>query len=976
MSVGPRDAAAVDAGPQRADVPSGVVTLLLTDVEASTRLWQVAPRAMASAVARYEELVRGVVRSRGGVTIKSKGEGDATFNVFARASDALAAAADLAESFAREPWPPDAALGTRIALHTGEVEERAGDLYGPVVNRCARLRSIARGGQVLLSEATHALVVDEPGYRIRDLGTVTLRDLDRHERVYGLVVGDEGADPFPEGSIGPVPNNLPGVLTSFVGRRKELDDLRALLGSHRLVTLSGPGGSGKTRLALAAANELVGVFPDGGWWVELASVGSSELVAQAIASALGVREAAGRGSGAAIAGYLQDKRTLLVLDNFEHVIDAAPLVSELLAAAAGVTVLATSREVLRLRGEREMGLEPLPVPPPGGATDVEELAGWDSVQLFVERARAAVPGFAITRDNAAAVLEIVEQLDGLPLAIELAAARLRVLPPGSLAARLGSRLRLLTGGSRDLPERQRTLRGAIEWSYDLLSEPERAFLDSLSVFSGPADLEAVEAVCAEGTDALGYLTSLVEKSLVRRLDTDADGPLFALLETIKEFGRERLRARGEAERFAERHAEHYLRLAQEAEGEIIGPLQIHWLDRLERDHDNLQEAIRWSLERGAIERAACIGAALHWFWWIRGQLSTGRHWLGRALAHRGARPAVRGRALVAHARLSADQGDYDEARRDLDEALAIAAGLDDEELRAHGLSELSYIGFRRGSQEGEELAHQALEIFRRRGDRHGEAIGLMRLASLATRRGDYERAAVLHLEALEIRRALGDTWGTASALNNLGYDAALHGRFDEAGPYLEECLELFEKVGFKEGIANATDSLALVAAGRGDWPEAIACYERALALFREMGYLPGVCFELVHLGRTLAEAGDLERARRCLREGLELAHRIGDEETQAFAYEGVASYLMRLDRAEEAAALFAAAHRFREEVQIPLPPVDRARMETAQARVAAALGEQGFGYAWRRGLALSRADTHARAVTHLGGPAPPLSTAR
>ena len=575
MSAGPRDHGRGPARPSdRAELPTGIVTLLLSDIEDSARLWQAEPEAMGTSVARYEELVRLVVVEHGGVPLKSKGEGDATFNVFGRASDALRAAGRLAEAFAREPWAVAGGLRVRIALHTGEVEQRAGDLYGPVVNRCARLRSVARGGQVVLSEATHALVADDPGYGLHELGTVRLRGLDRPERVYGLTVGELGRGGLLRGSIGAMPNNLPVQLTSFIGRTGQLEELGALLRRHRLVTLTGPGGSGKTRLALRAAAELPGSFPDGVWWVELAPVGSVELVPQAIASTLGVREAAGRGATAAIADYLRDKRTLLVLDNFEHVIDAAGLVSELLAAAAGLSVLATSREVLRLQGERELALDPLPVPPREVSVSPEALSGWEAVQLFVERARAAVPGFEVTDDNAAAVLEIVRQLDGLPLAIELAAARLRVLPAGSLAARLSSRLRLLTGGSRDVPKRQRTLRGAIEWSYSLLSERERDFLDSLSVFSGPADLDSVEAVCGVGDDALSQLESLVDNSLVGRVESDVDGPLFALLETSKEFERERLRERGEAERFSESHAEDYLRRSREAERRIIGPLQV------------------------------------------------------------------------------------------------------------------------------------------------------------------------------------------------------------------------------------------------------------------------------------------------------------------------------------------------------------------------------------------------------------------
>jgi class 3 adenylate cyclase len=483
------------------ELPTGTVTFLFTDIEGSTRLWEQHPGAMEAALTRHDALAATVIQQHDGSLVKHRGEGDSLFAVFPRATDAVAAAVALQQALRAEPWPDEIPLRVRMALHTGDAAVRDGDYFGAAVNRCARLRAVAHGGQLLLSSATQELVRDslpeEVGFR--DLGEHRLRDLARPERVYQLLHPDLPAD-FPLlTSLNTLPNNLPQQVTSFVGREKEMAEVRRLLTTTRLLTLTGSGGTGKTRLTLQVAADLLEGDGDGVWLVELAPLADPALVPQAVATALGIREEPGKPLDQTLVEYLRPKRLLLLLDNCEHLLSAcAGLAGQILRGCPNVQIMATSREGLNIPGETTYRLPSLSLPDPRQLpSTVEGLTQYEAVKLFIDRATAAVPSFTVTNQNAPAVAQLCVRLDGIPLAIELAAARVKAMSVEQINGRIADMFRLLTGGSRTALPRQQTLRAAIDWSYDLLSEKEKILLRRLSVFAGGWTLEAVEQVCAD-----------------------------------------------------------------------------------------------------------------------------------------------------------------------------------------------------------------------------------------------------------------------------------------------------------------------------------------------------------------------------------------------------------------------------------------------------------------------------------------------
>jgi predicted ATPase/DNA-binding SARP family transcriptional activator len=645
---------------------SGTRTFLLTDVAGSTSLWEEHPQAMAAALARHDALAATIVAQHAGTLVKHRGEGDSLFAVFAAANDGAAAALALQRALGAERWPEGVVLRVRMALHTGDAVVREGDYLGAAVNRCARLRATAHGGQVLLSRATQELVADHlpEGVSLRDLGECRLKDLVRPERVFQLEHAELAGDFPPLQSLATHPNNLPAQATPLIGREVEQEAVRRLLGREavRLVTLTGPGGTGKTRLGLQVAAELLDQFADGVFFVDLAAIRDPALVLPTIAQSLGVREVEGRNLGERLKEYLREKQLLLLLDNFEQVVVAAPLVAELMAEAPGLKLLVTSRAILRLRGEHDFPVPPLALPDRRRLPDRELLSQYAAVALFMQRAVAARPEFAVTNENAPAVVEICHRLDGLPLAIELAAARIRLFSPEGLLTRLGQRLSVLVGGARDLSERQQTLRGAIGWSYDLLDEGEQRLFRRLSVFVGGCTLEAVEAVCrAEGEipiDLLLAIGSLMEQSLLWQQapgeDKSTGEPRFGMLETIREFGRERLAASGEEDLIRRQHALFFLSLAEQQ-----NPHDTGW-ERLDRDYDNLRAALEWCGEQEDGTLALRLAGAMTNPWLGRGRLTEGRQQLSRVLSREDTQEptAERARALNLAGMLAGASGDY------------------------------------------------------------------------------------------------------------------------------------------------------------------------------------------------------------------------------------------------------------------------------------------------------------------------------
>ncbi|HUG38092.1 MAG TPA: AAA family ATPase, partial [Candidatus Limnocylindrales bacterium] len=592
--------------------------------------------------------------------------------------------AEAQRALAAHPWPDGADLRVRMGLHTGEPTPSGGGYVGLDLHRAARICAAGHGGQVLLSDAIRGLAgrAVPDGVGLRDLGEHRLKDLQHPEHLFQLLIPGLPSEFPPLRTLEARPHNLPLQATTLLGRAREVAAARerVLRDDVRLLTLTGPGGTGKTRLALQVAAELIDHFADGVFFVPLAPISDPGLVASTVALTLGIRDPGGRPVLENLREHLRDRQILLVLDNFEQILLAAPLVGELLAVCRGLKVLVTSRAPLELRGEQEFPVPPLALPDPKHPPPIEALGQYGAVALFIERATAIRPDFAVTNDNAPAVAEICVRLDGLPLAIELAAVWIRLLSPQAMLTRLERRLPLLTGGARDLPARQQTLRGAIAWSYDLLDEGERALFRRLAIFVGGCTLEAAEAVCNPegdlGLDVLDGVASLVAKSLLRQEEGPEGEPRFGMLETIREYGLEQL----EADATRGRHAAFFLAFAEEAEPKLLGAEQVTWLQRLEAEHDNFRAVLgRSRVGEVAADVGLRLAGALQWYWRVRGLLGEGRGWAETMLALPGAaaRTAARARALNAAARLANLQADYTAARPLALESAAIAREVGD-----------------------------------------------------------------------------------------------------------------------------------------------------------------------------------------------------------------------------------------------------------------------------------------------------------
>jgi predicted ATPase/class 3 adenylate cyclase len=580
-----------------AELPSGTVTFLFTDIEGSTRLWEEHPEAMKAALARHDELLRDAIEAQGGHVVKSTGDG--VHAVFTTAHDALNAAISGQQVLQAESWNTTP-IAVRMGVHTGETEHREGDYFGSALNRAARLMGVAHGGQIVVSQVTGGLVTDElpDGVSLVDLGEQRLRDLSRPERVFQLVAPGVRESFPPLRSVNAFPGNLPVQLTSFVGRDDDVAGVAKALTESRLVTLTGVGGVGKTRLAIQIAAELVPRFVDGVWLCELAATNDPDLLGQVLVAALGVQPRPGRSLAESVCDYLSGKQALIILDNCEHLLDAAAGIAEaILLAALGVRVLATSREPLGVAGERLLGVPSLRV---ASEPSLEAIAACEAVQLFMERAEATRPGLELDATNADQIVEICRRLDAIPLAIELAAARLTSMSPGDIAGLLDERFRLLTGGRRRGVERHHTLRATVEWSYSLLGERERTIFDRLGVFAGSFDADAATAVA--GDDALAAwdvrdgLADLVAKSMIVLDDGPDASTRFRLLETLRQYALERLDDTGHTEHYRRSHAEHYATFAEGAGHGLEGPDEAAWVGRFDAERDNLRAAVAWALD--------------------------------------------------------------------------------------------------------------------------------------------------------------------------------------------------------------------------------------------------------------------------------------------------------------------------------------------------------------------------------------------
>jgi predicted ATPase/class 3 adenylate cyclase len=910
-------------GPTSTPLPTGTITFLLTDIEKSTALWEAHGEDMATAVERHEGIIASATKRHGGVLIRSKGEGDSCFCVFPLAADALAAALAAQLELNSEQWR-GLRPAVRMGIHTGPAELREGQYYGTVVNRCARLRGIAHGGQTLLSEAAAQLAGRSipSGASLKDMGAHRLEGLAQPERVFQLCHASL-PDVFPAlASLDARPNNLPIHLTRFVDREHEVTELNRLLVDHRLVTFTGPGGCGKTRLAVQAATALVGTFADGVWLVRLAPIEDPALVSVQVASSLGIREQPGEELVDTLVDHLRPRTSLLILDNCEHLIEeAADTAALLLTRCPHLAVIATSRQALGIEGEVAVHVRPLSVPSSGKALSVEEVLNFDGVQLLADRAILARHDFAVTEHNAEAVAQICRQLDGIPLAIELAAARLGSLGPTELAHRLDDRFRLLA--RRRGPERHQTLDAAIDWSYELLSDPERLLFRRLAVFAGRFTLEAAEAICSDESlqqmEVAGLLAALVDRSLLYADTPDAAVTGYRILSTIRSFALTRLAWGGEEESVRSRHLRWYVRLVARAEAELVGADQMSWLERLEAEHDNIRAALTWAMDADP-EAAVRLAADFAHFCDIRGYTTEARRWLDQAIASVRGRTVHLARALSWAGNLAHEHGDEGNARPLLERALSLHREFGDRSGEALTLTRLVLALYALGDEaEAMKCFEAGLGLIDELGPER-RAVGiLVNLAQTAQARGDTATARDLFSKALGLSREVGHLRGIGGALVGLGAIAYAEGDEASAQSLFEESLTLFRDVGDKASVAGTLSNLGVIARSNGDHERATAMLEQALDGYRDLDRKRDIAITLARLGTSAWLAGNLDIARAIHQEALELYRKMLDAR-------GAAASLMSLGRIARAVDDFAGAFELIREAIIGLRDSPRSRI--------------------------------------------------
>lgn len=815
-------------------LPTGTVTFLFTDIEGSTALIQRVGDRYPPLLAAHGEIIRRSIADGGGFALKT--EGDSFFAVFESAGNAVLSGLQAQTDLVDYPWPEDATIRVRMGLHTGEGTLGGADYVGLDVHRAARVADAAHGGQLVMTEATAVLaerhLPDE--CHLRDLGKHRLRDLSEPESLFQLESPGLDSNFPPLRTLDAVPNNLPLQVTSFVGREKILVEALRLLDGHRVLTLTGPGGTGKTRLSLQVAAESADAFPDGVFFVGLSPVADVDVVPSAILSAIGLQGSSKDQSPSDhLLERLADRQLLLLLDNFEQLLDAAPLVAGMVRASPKSKFLVTSRAPLKISGEQEMPIPPLGLVDASGAHEFEDLMQTEAVELFAERAVSVRPDFVITHDNIHDVVRLVERLDGLPLAIELVASRLRLLPVSTILQRLDAKM--LSGGSVDLPERQRTINGAIDWSYDLLDEPQRRLFARLSVFAGGARLQEIEAICGSedlGADLIDCLSALVDHSLVRA-STGAVGPRFRMLHVIREYAASRLAEGGESEEMHRRHLAVYTELMETLAPEFLRKDRKMWFDAVEEDHDNIRSALEWGMNR-EVDLVLRLSGASWRFWQARGHLHEARRRVESALAQPNGSAQCRAKAMEGLGGILWWQGDMERCLAVYEETVQMQRDIGDRRELANALynyaSPFAFVDSPENSEPSWAALEEAHALYRELDDDAGQGDIEWGKGNWHILREDFENARAHFDRSADFYKRSGNEFGRGWALFEAGEVATRVGDARGAWPYIREGLELFASQGDISAIVLFLSVVASIAQDLGDADRA----ERIAGVFHQL----------------------------------------------------------------------------------------------------------------------------------------------
>ncbi len=986
--------------------PSGTVTFVFTDIEGSTKLAQEHPDKWENLRARHHAILREAIESNNGYVFQIIG--DAFCSAFHTTGDAINAAIKSQVDLIYEAWG-DVPIHVRMGINTGKAEiQKNGEYHGYLaMSRVQRLMTAAHGGQTLLSATTEQLTHDSLPKEItlRDLGERRLKDMPQPERIFQLVIPNLPADFPPLRTLEASPNNLPTQLTSFIGREKELADVKRLLTNTHLLTLIGPGGTGKTRLSLQATTDLLETFPHGAWLVELAPISDPSLVASTTAAALNLPAEVHRPAIDMLCDYLRERELLIVLDNCEHLVGAcARMVDRLLRAAPKLRMIASSREALGIAGEVSYRVPSLGLPDLQNPPYFESLSQYESIKLFIDRAASAVSTFTVTNENAPAVIQICHRLDGIPLAIELAAAKVRVLSVDQITKRLDDRFRLLTGGSRTALERHQTLRATLDWSHNLLSPEEQILFRRLSVFVNGWTLEAAESVCSDESipggirseDILNLLEHLVNKSLVSAEEWQSE-TRYHVLETMRQYAGEKLIEAGESESLRERHLEYFLDLAESAAPHLLKPEQLEWLARLEAEHENMRGALEWSLGKESPEYALRLVAALGTFWHMHCYWLEGTKWLENALAKpaeelTAAEKTARAHALVQDAELAQAMDNIERMRISAEASLALCeAGTDRHDLAITRFYVGSVFLRHNDYENARPLIEQSLAEFRELKDLYWEAVTQRQLSDILVAKGEKSQSEQI-AQDLELARKAGERFNLAEVLDKRAALWAFRNRqFTVEEAYLKEAETLYDQIGFKgswisgsRGVLAhwrsdyqqarfmynklkdqleligekdekswAVQMLGFLARDEGDFRQAQSYVEEALKIAKEVGVRTKIGFRLALLGHIEFLQGNLEGAKHNFSESLSIVKEIDDRyskrESLLFFSNAYANLLP-----QSVVRVLGSIHSYyKNKLNQPIGPFMTRESDSAIAQARQRLDESTFNAAWAEGEKMS-----------------------